>query len=508
MSKPKTETETIAQQKFVLDVPEENSLKLFESSGERLIEQWIKGIGPDTLRLQTPKGTGKINDIMFDLPQIDVPATFFPLNRAIHCMVADEPSTFNLHPDIPDIQAWLKSIEKRNKAADFKWPASLKKEIEGAAASKVAEYPIQTSQEWQATLQAVGDGKHGLYLLEDDQSGTLRHQRPGAPFYVEAKLTEEEINAGHSIDLLRSAMRELDIDSGYIMLYVSQCLAPVCELPKNTAAAAWLDLDDVARKTLGGYAPNPKVLEERRLKVWNALQFGARWFIGGQRSIQYQEKQTGRTIDTKIYTSPWQITQREEDVQTVLFPESSVPLRVELVASRPWTALTTSPDTAQFLRIGELFGSIPPGQAKGDWARSTGMSYCIWARVKMATALKGGKTLTRRELLDFLPPKTVTYRELLGTTHAGRIYEYWRGAEDFLIEREIITIPAKREPKPSGAKEWNKWLDSSPPWRPGAAFLAALEEQRGNLYIPKPRQLNPAKRKRRATTAKRAKSLS
>jgi hypothetical protein len=416
----------------------------------------------------------------------------------------------------PPFSVWRDAITARNVKYKIALPPELAdvaamplpEELDNVTVNKSDDFPIYSSQEWTAALQAVSDGKHDLHLLGNDQAGTLRHQRPGAPFFTEAKLTEEEINNGHGIELLRAAIWELDIDTCYIMLYAFQCLAPVCELPKNAAATAWLDLDDVARKTLGGYAPNPKIMEERRLKVWNAIRFGSRWFVGGQRSIQYQEKQTGRVIDTKIYASPWQIVQRQEEAQTALFPESAVPLRVELVASRPWTSLTTSPDTAQFLRFGEMLGSIPSGQAKGGWARALGMSYFIWTRTKMAEALRGDKTPTRRELLDFLPPKDAPYRELLRTTNAGRIHTYWQGAEDFLIEREIIAISGKRESKPTGAKEWDKWLDSAPPWSLGPVLQAALGDQGKKLYTSKPRQLNSAKRKRRAAKAKPAKSHS
>jgi hypothetical protein len=367
--------------------------------------------------------------------------------------------------------------------------------LPGVPALKVNDFPIHTSQEWTAVLQACGDGKHQRHLIENEQTGTLRHHRPGAHFYAEAKLLDEEIQSGYGVELLRAAIRELDVDAGYIMLYISECLAPACELLPNTAATGFIDLDDIARKTLGGYASNPQELERRREKVWHTIKFGARWVVGGRRSITYVEKQTDRVIDTEIYTSPWQIMSRQETVQQPLFPAQSVPVRVELVASRAWTDLTTRPDTAQYLRFGKVLGSIPGGQASGDWARTLGMAYLTWARTKLDKALSNAAPPSRRELLDMFPPKKAAYQDLLGTTNAKRIYEYWCGAEDYLKETETIVLPAKRGPKPTGAKGWQEWLDAAPPWKPGPLLKAALEEQQRRLYTSKPRHLNPAKRK-------------
>lgn len=362
---------------------------------------------------------------------------------------------------------------------------------------KSRTYPVQSSQEWTAVMQAMADSRYGRYLTPNEQAGTLRHQRPGAPYFTEAKLLDSEREAGYGIELLKAATQQLDLDAGYVVLYISRLLAPPSQLQPNTAAVGWVDLDDVARMTLGGYAPGPKELAERREKVWNAIRFGARWFVVGNRSIPYMDKQTGQKIDTELHTSLWQVMSRQEPVQPALFPSDAVPLRVELVVSREWTELTTRSDTAQFLAFGEVLGSIPGGQASGAWARSLGMAYMVWARTKMADALGGKPTLTRRQLLDQFPAKTAPYDKLLGTTHAKRIHEYWRTAEDMLKDRELIQFPTEREPKPSGAKAWQQWLDSPPPWTPGRLLREALEQQARNLHIAKPRQLNPAKRRGR-----------
>lgn len=365
------------------------------------------------------------------------------------------------------------------------------------ASVKSSHFAMHSSQEWTAVLQCLADGKYDRYYTGNEQAGTLRHSRPGTPYHTEARLLDAEREAGYGIELLKAAALQLDLDAAYIVLYMSQLLAPPAPLQPNTAAVGWVDLDDVARMTLGGYASSPKELVERREKVWNAIRFGARWFVVGDRSIPYFDKQTGEVIDTELHTSLWQVMKRQEPTQPALFPNDAVPLRVELVVSREWTELTTRSDTAQFLSFGEVLGAIPGGQATGAWSRSLGMAYMVWARTKMLDALDNKPTMTRRQLLDQFPAKTAPYQSLLGTTHAKRIFDYWRGAEDILKERELIEFFGKRPEKPTGAKGWQEWLDSSPPWIPGRLLRDALEHQARNAYKPISRQLNPAKRRGR-----------
>jgi hypothetical protein len=365
--------------------------------------------------------------------------------------------------------------------------------------STSSNFAVHTGQEWQALQQVAGNGKgFDSHLFRvNEQRGALRHKQDGNPFCTELLLTDEERAAGYGVELLCDATRALGIDDGLIWFYVSQQLAPVGTLPKNTAATTWIDLDDVARRALGGYANNPKEREERRAQVYHAIKYGARAFVSGTRSTPYRDKQR-QEISTKIYTSPWQISGFEQSEGPGLWPESNVPLRVRLVASPEWTALTTSRDTGQWLPGGEKIGAISGNKPGGSWARALAISYLTWCRIDVRAALDG-QTPTRRALLDTITPKKTPYTELLGTSHAARIREYWATAESHLSDAGIIEPVRHRERiSKGGSSEWQTiWLNAPAPWLPGPEIRAALEAIAAGKYIEKPRQLNPAKRRGR-----------
>lgn len=355
-------------------------------------------------------------------------------------------------------------------------------------------FPIHTSQEWTALQHFAGDGRFGRYLTENDQRGALRHQRPGAHFFTELLLLDEERDAGHGVELLRQAIAELDIDDSLAWLYVSHLLVPPGPLPAYASASAWIDLDDVARKTMGGYAPNPQELYRRREKVYHAIRCAVRLHIGGKRNTKYQDKQTGQEIDTEIYTTPWQILSREEPAQPGLWKCDTVPVQVELVASRQWTALTTHPATAQYLPFGEILGAIPGSQAGGAWARALGLAYLNWCRWHLHEALSGASP-TRQYLLDHNTAKKAPYQEILESKNPQRAIEYWKSAEGFLSDGGLIEVP-KRRRKAAVRQGWKKqWLAESPKWSPGQKLRPVLEDLAKNRFQPKPRELNPAKRR-------------
>ena len=362
---------------------------------------------------------------------------------------------------------------------------------------KSNEFSVHTGQEWSALTHLASDGRLGRYLTSNEQLGSLRHQRPGAPFFAEVALSDEERDAGHGIELLRQATQELDFDDGFIMLYVSHLLAPPEPLSPRLRAAAWIDLDDVARKTLGGYETDATEAQRRREKVYHAIRYAARAHIGGARSSVYFNKQTGEKIDTRILTSPWKIMSREEPVQASLFPSETVavPLRIELVASQEWTALTTSRDTAQYLPFGEVLGSIPGNQPGGAWARSLGFAYLHWCRIKYQDALRG-EAPTRRELLDAYPAKKAFYQDVLSSKDPRRALKYWKDAEDHLRAQNMIEAPASDIKPPVGYKWQEGWLEARPTWTPGPLLRSVLESIAQNRFEEKPRQLSPLKRKR------------
>jgi hypothetical protein len=445
--------------------------------------------------------TSSDGSVLSGSPEVVWPVltTLYAIPTGIGFMIGDYPFRFGF-PSESDKSLWTDILED-NKKRGLTVPAELCEAPVPPEAVKpltVAKFPIHTSQEWRVLIGTTSWGRGGRYLTENEQAGALRFQPPNSSFYTEGKLLDVERNAGCGVEILRDLLHELDIDSGFMLLYISECLAPVREVGLDRAVTGWIDLDDVANKTLGGYAATPEEKKQRRAKVWSTIEFGARWCIAGRRSVPYYDRQNGQSIDTEIYTCLWQIVSRQETLPTLhIAAETTPPVRVELVASRQWTALTTGRDTAQYLPFGEVLGSIPAGKAQGAWARALGLTYITWARTNTVKALDHRAPPKRRQLLEMFPPSRANYQELLGTTHADRIHKYWIGAEAILSEEKVIWVPSGREPKPKGAKQWDAWLNSPPNWQPGESLSKALTEQRRNLYEPKPKQLNPAKRRGR-----------
>lgn len=364
---------------------------------------------------------------------------------------------------------------------------------------KIARYPIHTGEEWQEILHATSDGKTLQHYVANTQAGTLRHQRPNAGYYTELSLSDEERRAGYDTGLLLQAAGTLDADDGLICLCVSQLLAPSAPLPQGATAAAWIDLNEVAIKALGGYAPNEAEAQKRRAKVYNAMRYFTRTHVGGQRKVEYYDKQSKRKLDTQIYTTPWQIVSRQEEIVS-LFPENTsenIPVRVELVASRRWLELTTQPSTAQYLPFGELIGAIPANQPGGAWARVLGLAYLHWCRCHLPEATSGGTPRSRRELLDQYPSKVAPYQEILASKNPRRALDYWRSAESYLRETELIETIEEDVEMPR--KHWQeKWLSAPPPWKPGSRLRQTLDELMKNRFQAAPRSLQskrPAKRR-------------
>ena len=361
---------------------------------------------------------------------------------------------------------------------------------------QVSEYPSHTAEEWTACMNLIDDGSRRLHITVDTQRGSIRHHRPKARFSTELLLLDDEREAGHGIELLQGALDKLDADDKLIWLYVSQLLAPVEPLLQNTFAGGWVDLDSVARKTLGGYARNPQEKEERRAKVYHAIRMGARTEIIGSRSVPYVDKQTGQVIDTRLHTSPWKIMGREMPEQPTLFAVDTIPLRVELVASREWSALTTHRDTAQYLPFGEVIGAIPGSKAGGAWARALGLAFFDWCRMNPAGALAETPALFSRQwFLERHRAKIAPYDEVLAGEHPADVWKHWHAAEGLLRETGLIEAPPSLT-KPPQRQGWaTEWKREPPLWKPGPILRPVLESLAQNKFVEKPRQLNPAKRK-------------
>lgn len=378
-------------------------------------------------------------------------------------------------------------------------PSSLARPtVRGPLDRREKEFVLHTGEEWTAFMQSAADGKALRHFSGNDQAGILRHQRPDAAFYTETKLLEEERSAGYGIELLQQAAGQLDLDDGLAWLYISHLLAPPAPLTQGAYAGGWVDLDDVARKTMGGYARNPAEAKERRHKVWRAIRYGARAHIGGRRSVPYFDKTTGQQIETEIYTTPWQIVSRQQAGQLPLFgADEEPPVRVELVASREWTALTTEGSTAQYLPFGEVLGAIPASQAGGAWARSLGLAYINWCRRRVTEALEGRDLPSRQELLDAFPSKISSYRDILSSNDPRRALSYWQAAETILVQAHIIEANTNLY-QPATRKGWAEtWLNEHPNWRPGILLCPVLEALATKRFPASARDLKTPRRTRR-----------
>ncbi len=398
----------------------------------------------------------------------------------------------------PDLHA---AIEARNAALGVADPLPLPRP-QARLERREEDFPLHTGEEWTAFIQAASDGKLLRHFSSNENSGILRHQRPNANFFTETVLLEEERNAGHGIELLQNAAAQLDIDDGLAWLYISHLLAPPAPLSQGAYAGGWIDLDDVARKTMGGYARNPKEAQERRLKVWRAIRYGARAHISGQRSVPYFDRTSGKEIPTRIHTAPWQIVSRQQIEQLPLFGQTDeeAPVRVELVASREWTALTTDASTAQYLPFGEVLGVLPANQAGGAWARVLGLAYINWSRRRVKQALAGQELPSRLELLEAFPSKIAPYRTILEGSNPLRALTYWQAAENLLKESRIIETAAQLY-QPASRKGWQSvWLSEAPPWKPGPLLQPVLEGIDARRFPERSRALgkNTPSRARRA----------
>ena len=366
------------------------------------------------------------------------------------------------------------------------------------------DYVIRTSQEVDALMRAASDGRQGNNWVTDPVAATRSHVVPGAPHHVQIALSEQERGADVSLKALEDLTLAQDPDFNFALLYISQILAPLAPLPDNLAAVEWVDLDDVMDKI--GWSPrsSQERLEMRR-RVWKYLLFGARAAIVGQRSGEYVNKATGQRIETVIDAPPWAVMEREKPTQPQLFDEiKETPLRVRLVASQAWTRLTTLPETAQYLPMGQLLGSIPGNKPSGAWARVLGLALANFWRRQPHQALSGNLTPTRRELLDRYTPKVAPPEEILAGKNPVRAVEYWHGALTILVECGFLASEGEaalsyKEMRASMPRQnWQQeWLDGNAELHPGPLMRPAVEGCSRALPATQPRALNKPRPKRK-----------
>lgn len=389
-------------------------------------------------------------------------------------------------------QVTIQAPKKASKASSRK--TTSKKTPEDVDARE--EYVIQTSQEVDALMRAAADGRTGAHWVTDENGATRSHSIPGAPHHVQIALSENERAQGVSVQVLEKLTLKQDPDFNFVLLYVSQILAPPSPLPRNAAAMGWVDIDDVMSK-IGWDPRSSKDRLEMRRRVWQYILFGARASIVGQRSGRYVDNRTGERIETIIDAPPWAVLEREKPAQPQLFPDiQETPLRVRLVASQAWTRLTTAPETAQYLPMGELLGGIPGNRASGAWARVLGLALANFWRRQPHAALEGSLRPTRRELLERYTPKTAPPHEVLGGKNPIRALEYWHGALHILVESGFLAHEGEAALSRAEMRaklprqEWQEtWLNESVELRPGFKLQLPVQACASALPKRKPREL-------------------
>lgn len=365
---------------------------------------------------------------------------------------------------------------------------------EEVAVLKSGDYPIHTSQEVDALFRAASDARTGENWFSDEQSISLKHVSPGLAHYVLLDRIPEEIDAGLQIDRLEALAYAQDPDFNFALLYISRLLAPPAPLPPNMLPSGWVDLDDVMAKI--GW--DPRSAEERKIarrRIWNYLLFGTRARVIGQRTGKYIDPATREEIDTEVDGPVWAFMDREKPTQPALFAEMEVPLKIEVVFSRTWTRLITSPGTAQYLPLGELLGAIPPDRPTGAWARVLGLAIANFWRRQPQAALNGSIHPTRRELLDRYKAKVAPYQEIIESSRWSRVREYWHGALRILVSNQFLSP----EGEPSSKVSYNRrdqWLDEKVLLLPGPLMKPWVETCAENRLSYDLKPLDASKRKR------------
>jgi hypothetical protein len=367
---------------------------------------------------------------------------------------------------------------------------------------KAPDYYINTAPEMDALERAAADGKHGRHYQNIEHTDARVHKAPGASHSVLLELSTSERMAGLTTDTLEALTREQDADAALAFLYIAHLLAkPNSGTPQNMAEAV-VSFDDVITKI--GW--DPRSSEERRLmhkRIFQFIEFGERAQVVGERRGKYKDKHTGEIVNTVIRSSIWRIHKTETPEQASLFSADEVPVSVEIAMSSDWTKLLTSPQTAQYLPLGELLGAIKGNKPSGAWARVIGLSLASFWRRLPRESMDGSIKPTRRELLDRYPPKTGSVEEVLASTNPKYALKYWHGALQILVESNfierageaLVTVEQARARMPR--REWaQEWLDGCVDIQP-KALMKEVILQRGRALPPIETQ--PQKRRKKGT---------
>ncbi len=485
------------QSNFVFVVPEEMGKAIWESLGKNII-QGAYATGPDQLVFELPNGEMYVDGKRIEFKSWTAHTTFFPTDEGLLCPLPDEELLLEVDLQTrPDMALAFGQMRQRNALARFIAPVQAPIEPTQSAEN----FPIHTGQECDVWIRSVGDGKSEKNWRNEEQRGVRLWEKPGATHRVELdRRQDEEEGDGLSFADLVNLTKSQSIDSMFALSYVCGVLSPPGE-EKRRLVGGWIDLNDVM-KYVGWLAEKPDAArkEELRAKVWEFLRHGARARVVGKRSVPYEDRDTREVISTIIDSTPWKIT----DTQRPEGEPDGVPLRAYVVISQQWTPLLTSPHLSQYMPLGELLASIPPGKPGGDWARTIGFSLTHFWRMKPRETKARTFCPTRRQLLLTYTPKNAP-EDVLASKDPKHAVKYYREALQHLADGGFIAregdaaqnVTATSMLQPHGRQGWrDKWLDDSSGVFPGQGWQSGLEERAAALPPLKRKDLK-AKPKRR-----------
>jgi hypothetical protein len=487
---------------FTLVIDEEGGKSFWEEHGSEIIRATIEkdGNGPDYLIFDTPKGTMLIDGQSFEMKQWPVLTTFFPVENKLAYMIGHKPIVSDVPPEIPGILVQLQAMTKRNELAGFAMPDALLTAIKKSPTESTEHFPIHTSQECDAFMKSVGDGRSGTNWRNIEQRSVRVWEQRGTPYRIEVdQRQEDEEGEGLTFAAIEELTKAQSIDSAFALYYICGVLSPPEE--ERRLVGGWIDLNDVM-KHIGWMREKPDAArrEELRAQVWEFLKHGARARLVGERSIAYKDLETGELIPTRLDSTPWKIT----DTQRPQAEPNGVPIRAYIVISQQWTPLLTSPLLSQYMPLGELLAAIPPGNPSGDWARTMSLALARFWRMKPRETIARTFCPTRRELIMTYVPKTPP-SDVLASRDPKRAAKYYREALQYLAEGGFIawegdaakdvTVDSMLESY--GRQGWaQKWLDASSGIFPGDGWQPTVEERAAALPPIKRKDLKAKPKKR------------
>ena len=239
---------------------------------------------------------------------------------------------------------------------------------------------------------------------------------------------------------------------------------------------------------------DPRSRAERdvmRIQVWRALNLIGATRVIGARRMRVRNRATRRYEELESSDPLLTVTAFRKIGEQASFDIGVAPAAVTISVT-PWLD-TWRLDRRVLASFGDLLKvtKIPIGQPSGAWARAIGHALLQFWRERATTstfARVGDKKkltakfrpLTRRELLELLPPKP-TLASVLASPNPTRAVAYWDGAIAYLKAAGVIGYyddGAKPRPRQGWTETWaTEPLDIRPP-EPEAQNLKAISDSR------------------------------